>query len=984
MRNRNRIKILLIVLFLVIWTTAGFAQFMYMPYYGKNKVNYEKFEWDHYRTEHFDVYYYEKDITVLKRVADLAESAYLKLSQELKHQLADIVPILYFSNYTDFEQNNLVQVSEGVLGVAEPILYRFLVRGDMSDDELQDLIEHELTHIFQYDLLYGGPGMALYAVSQPPPWVMEGYADYATETWSNWSSLIVRDAVMNDRIPELTERGTMLSRSPLPRPAGYDFGHAMFDFIEEKYGKNTIREFWHSMKNSSLIRRPDPIRRTFNTPPKQLTFEFKKCLREKYKKFLLRENPEDYSISIGPEYPINPYWFSWSHALSPSGEIVATLTVNLLDQDIDILLISTKTGKVIKNITKGYTLKYESIKFDVDAAGGKHIAWSKDGDHIAFFARSGKKYSLFLVNTLTGKTDRQIPIIVDQPTGIELLPNSEEVLFTAFDKGNHDIFKMNLNTEKIVNLTNDDLYEKAPVVSADGEFVAYTIKIDIYDKLFISPLNNLNKKTQLSFGRGNTITPAFSPDGKLVYFSGDMREAFNIYSVNLENGELLRYTDVRTGNFFPTPDPNNPKNLVFSSFHKSAYQIFYSEFEGELEKTVTFAEIQPEDTFKKFEPILSININKDKIETRKGMGKLYLMGRPPIDTIVSSDGSLYGGSSISFSDLMGDHMLNLTAYQVQSFRSYQFAYYNQSRRVQWMAQAYSYSIYYYPQYAYYDPALYSLLSYRDAIAVRRIMGANIGFYYPFNRFYRAEGSVSFAKYEEDFFDPSLIQQLNQGGNSFNSFINGTALSVQLALTGETTRFKYYGPAVGNTFRISVSQALPISDSFITNTTATADLRQYLYIGGDALFAVRFNGYLSRGKSPYLFYWGGNNTVRSSYYYSIVGTEGWYANMEFRFPLINAAATIIGQIGPVRGSFFFDVSRSKIKGFPAVQYRPTSDFSVAEFEAIGSYGFGFEFFFLGLPIHLDFVKELNFPDMTKPWDFSVFGDWQTKFWIGFDF
>jgi hypothetical protein len=981
---KKSIKTLLIVFSLLAWAGHGTAQIIYFPYYGKNKVNYDKFDWNHYRTDHFDIYYYEKDVKTLKRIADMVESAYKRISQELKHQLSDVVPVLYYRTYVEFEQNNLVRVSEGVLGLAEPILYRFLIRGDIADDELQDLISHELTHIFQYDLLYGGPGMALYAVSQPPGWAMEGFADYNTKKWSSWSSLIVRDAVLNDRIPEFTEKGQMFSRYPLPRPADYDFGHAVFDYIEEKHGKTTIREFWHSMKNSSLTRRPKPVKKVFNQSPKEFSHDFKKYLRSKYKKFLLRENPEDYSITIGPEFPLNQYYFAFSHALSPSGDIVAALTFNVKESDMDIVLISTKSGKAIKNITKGYTLKYESIKYEIDASKGKNLDWSKDGDYIAFFARAGKKYCLFMVNVVTGKTERSIKIPADQPSGVHFLPNGTEVLFTGFNNGNHDIYKLNLNTEKIVNLTNDDLFQKAPAVSPDGQFIAYTIRIDVYDKLFLSPVNNLKEKTQLTFGRGHTITPAFSPDSKMIYFSGDQRESFNIYSLNLDTGELKRYTDVRTGNFFPTPVPNKPNNIVFSAFNKGSFQIFNSELEGDVEKTITFAKIQAEEIFKKFEPIISIKINKEKIKPLGGMGKLYIMSRPPVDAIVSTDGSLWGGSSIAFSDLMGNNIFSLSAYQVRSFRSYNFSYYNQRRRLQYMAQAYSYSIFYYTPYVYTDPSLYQFLNYRDAVAVRRIAGANIAALYPFNRYYRAEASFSFTRYEEDFFDPYLIQQMSATGTSFMGFINGNVLTTSFALTGETTHFKYYGPATGNTFRLSVAQTLPISSKFIQNTTINLDLRQYLYIGADTLFAARFYGFLSRGKNPYIFYWGGNNQVRSSYYYNIIANEGWYANFEFRFPVVNSANTIIGQIGPVRGTLFFDVSRAKLKGYNAEFVRYTSDFTPITYEAIGSYGFGFQFFFLGLPIHLEFVKALEFPKASTPWDFDVIGAWKTKFWIGFDF
>lgn len=244
--------------------SLSFSQFIYFPYYGKNKVLYESFDWKVYKTDHFDIYYYTDNIRDLKMIADLAESAYKTQSEGIKHQLSASVPLLYYRTSTDFYQTNLFQIPEGVLGVAEPLLYRIAIQGDMAIDEIYDLIAHELSHIFQYDLLWGSPGGALYALSQPPLWVFEGYSEYSTQAWTPWSSMIIRDAALNDRIPELIAGGHLYSRYPLPRQPDYDFGHAIFDFIEEKYGKNAIRDFWHSMKNSPLIGRQDPINRAFD------------------------------------------------------------------------------------------------------------------------------------------------------------------------------------------------------------------------------------------------------------------------------------------------------------------------------------------------------------------------------------------------------------------------------------------------------------------------------------------------------------------------------------------------------------------------------------------------------------------------------------------------------------------------------------------------------------------------------------------------
>lgn len=983
------IKALSFCLAATLSITPGLSQVISFPYYGKNKVLYEKFDWDHYETDHFDIYYYTKDLRTLQTIANLTESAYERISHAIKHQLSAPVPLLYYKTSTDFEQTNLFQIPEGVLGVAEPLLYRVAIHGDMAVDAIQDLIEHELTHIFEYDLLWGSPGGAIYAVSQPPGWIMEGFSEYSTEKWSSWSSLIVRDAVLNDRIPEFTESGQLQSRYPLPRSPDYDFGHAVYDFIENRFGKNGIHEFWRSMKDFPLIGKRDPVKQAFKLTTKEFNYEFKKYLREKHKDFLLKENPEDYSIPLGPEFPVNPFYFSFSHALSPSGDIVAVLTYNVRDNDIDIILLSMKDGSVIKNITKGYTLKYEHIKYDIDPSNGRDIDWSSDGDHIAFFARDGQKHSLFILDALSGQTVKRVKIPYDQPSSPSFVPGKEALLFTAFHEGIHDIFKIDFQTEKITGLTDDDLFEKACAASPDGKHVAYTIRVDAYDKLFLSPIDNLKQKTQLTFGKGNTISPAFSSNSKELFFSGDMRGAFNLYSLSIESGELRRYTDVRTGNFFPVPLPNDSNKIVFSSFNKGAFQVYKGGPEGEIEKSVTFTDIPSGEKFKRFEPIVTVEIHKDKIKAYRGIGKLFLASRPPIDTVISTDGSIYGGSAISFSDLLRDYTFFLMAYQVRSFRSYYFAYINQKRRFQYMASAFQYTVFYYPDYMYFDPTLYNFMTYRDAIATRKISGADVSAYYPFNRYYRVEASLAYNHYEEDFYDPYMAQRALNPGRRFNMFWNGNWLAASFSLVGETTRFNYYGPNSGNTFRLSLAQALPVSSSFFQNTTLEADLRQYLSLGADALIAFRLNAFASRGKNPFVFYFGGNNQVRSAYFYNIIANEGWFANLEFRFPLINSANTLIGQIGPVRGALFADMARAKIKGYPA-QFNTyagrdqTGAPILRSFDALGSYGFGFEFFFLGFPIHLEFVKRLEFPDISKPLQFDSVGDFQTKFWIGFDF
>ena len=113
---------------------------------------------------------------------------------------------------------------------------------------------------------------------------------------------------------------------------------------------------------------------------------------------------------------------------------------------------------------------------------------------------------------------------------------------------------------------------------------------------------------------------------------------------------------------------------------------------------------------------------------------------------------------------------------------------------------------------------------------------------------------------------------------------------------------------------------------------------------------------------------------------------WFANLEFRLPVVGSATTLIGQIGPIRGTVFFDITRAKTGDYPALYtYDQTNPFALPKvLAAVGSYGYGFEFFFLGLPIHLEFARRLEWENMSQPFSIKAGGDFRTVFWIGYDF
>jgi hypothetical protein len=184
--------------------------------FGKNKIQYRDFDWKLYASPHFTFYYYEAEADQLEKVASLAESAYDRLTREFDHQVQDPIPMIFYATHSAFEQNNIILnfIPEGVGAFASPVRNRMVLPIDLPDGELFALISHELTHIFQYDILYRGKVSG--RVGGAPQWFMEGMASYMAKDESTSDKMYLRDAVVNDSIPSILERGSVgLPRLPL-------------------------------------------------------------------------------------------------------------------------------------------------------------------------------------------------------------------------------------------------------------------------------------------------------------------------------------------------------------------------------------------------------------------------------------------------------------------------------------------------------------------------------------------------------------------------------------------------------------------------------------------------------------------------------------------------------------------------------------------------------------------------------------------------
>src|SRR3989304_1740397 len=86
--------------------------------FGKNKVQYRKFDYYYIQSDHFDVYFTEGGEYLADFTAEVAESALVSISKDFRYQITNRIPIVVYASHNDFQQTNVVReyLEEGVGG----------------------------------------------------------------------------------------------------------------------------------------------------------------------------------------------------------------------------------------------------------------------------------------------------------------------------------------------------------------------------------------------------------------------------------------------------------------------------------------------------------------------------------------------------------------------------------------------------------------------------------------------------------------------------------------------------------------------------------------------------------------------------------------------------------------------------------------------------------------------------------------------------
>jgi hypothetical protein len=531
---------------------AGIAD---AQYFGRNKVQYQTFDFDVLRTPHFDVHYYPVEETAVRDAARMLERWNTRLTALMNHPLTRRKPVVLYADQPDFQQTNVVsgELDEGTGGVTESLLDRLVMPLTGSYAESDHVLGHEMVHVFQYDLAAKLREKERNAsLDRMPLYLVEGMAEYLSiGPRDAHTAMWMRDAVRRNDLPtikQLTNGGKYFP---------YRYGEALWAYVGGTWGDDMVPRLFEASLRTGF---DGAVRRVLGMSTDSLSKRWHAATRAAYAPVIAGRQAPD---SVGDRRPIGDGKrgeYAVSPAISPDGRSIAYVATRSVE-GFRLVVADVETGRVRRTLaTPGVRSHFDALSFLYSAG-----SWSPDGKRLAIVTYAKGDQEIALVDAESGRIVRRVrPKDAGSVTTVAWSPDGQRLAFSGTTGGLSDLGLFDLATGETRWLMRDRYADLQPAWSPDGASLAFVTDRpspalvggggEDLDSLRHAPLrlallDVASGVTRVLPGLRGTahLDPQFAPDGRSLYFVSDAGGMRDVYRVPLDGSAIFRVTRLATG-----------------------------------------------------------------------------------------------------------------------------------------------------------------------------------------------------------------------------------------------------------------------------------------------------------------------------------------------------------------------------------------------------------------------------------------------------
>jgi Tol biopolymer transport system component len=836
----------------------------YSQQFGRNKPNYEKFDFKIKKSPHFELYHYLKNDSLVETFSSASERWYLAHQKVFRDTFETANPIILYSNHADFWQTNAIlgSVGIGTGGVTEALRNRVVQPVMELNSQTNHVLGHELVHAFQYKLLQNKEdSLSLDKIQNLPLWMVEGLAEYLSIGHIDpHTAMWMRDAIRQNKFPSLKD----MTRNSEYFP--YRYGQAFWSFMTGIFGDTIVYPLF---RKTAKIGYDEAIKELTGMDEKAFSEAWKKNLTEYYGKFhALKADSLAGRLLIGKKVGR----MNIAPAISPNGQYVAFLSEKNFF-GIDLFLADAKTGRVLKTLSSTARESHIDDFSYIESTG----AWSPYSDRFAFvsFSKGSSVLSIVDMNSKNKTTTINIP---DVPyfSNPSWSPDGENIVVSGMVDGQGDLYLYNLKTKKVTNLTQDWYSDIQPQWSPDGQFILFVSDRPAAERVYKSKalqlcLFDFEEKdiTVLDiFHTAENLNPVFSPDGQSIYFLSNRDGFRNLYQYQISDGKTYQLTNYLSGisgitAYSPALSiSSGTGEISYTYYSDNTYSIYVAKPNDFVKREVKISDVNfsagmlpPKDradstynSIKEIEFTRPTGIARTDVPYKPKLGLEYIGDQVGIGVSTSTFGprtGMAGGVDMLFGDMMGYHRVFTTLAlngEIYDFGG-QAAYLNQKNRINW-GFAISHTPYRSAAMGYKPDTVFTktdtLLTTNMVLDVFRAFDSNVsGFVYlPFSTTRRLELGTGYSTYSfrldrfhNHYFGGYRVREEREKLDAPERYRLGNTYA---AYVYDNSYFGIASPMRGKRYRIEIEKTYDALDY----STLMIDYRQYAFLNPTAL-AFRF-------------------------------------------------------------------------------------------------------------------------------------------------
>ena len=161
------------------------------------------------------------------------------------------------------------------------------------------------------------------------------------------------------------------------------------------------------------------------------------------------------------------------------------------------------------------------------------------------------------------------------PTVTPLPPILEargSVAYAAREKGQDDIWVVNIGERTPIRLTNSPEDDRDPVWSPDGRQLAYASRQDGNWEIYIYDVQS-NNTSRMTFDLSFQGSPQWSPDGQWLVYESYQGDNLDVYIMRVDGSQVERLTDHPGPDYAPTWSPDG-RQIAFVSWRGGNQDIY--------------------------------------------------------------------------------------------------------------------------------------------------------------------------------------------------------------------------------------------------------------------------------------------------------------------------------------------------------------------------------------------------------------------------